>query len=369
VVAGVELADEVAEPVFEFEPPAIGSPVVDDEDAQVLEGALEHAAASIPGRAGRRKLVERIGAVGDPEAIHLPKHVVERARGYGARSRSFPDRHRHRRRVYARPMAIDCRPKRAGVSWSAVAETQPTLFEDLIADAKLYRLRRFMRLVPRAPRCKMCNVPFAGPGRVFKLAGYGRSRKNPDMCTACFEKAPVGGGEGEIGVLFADVRGFTGLAESRSPEALSELLVPFYRASREILLRHDAVIDKLVGDEVMALFIPVFMRGDAIEEMVEGAVELLQRTADAGLPVGAGCDFGTAFVGNVGQEDLKDFTALGDVVNTASRLQAQAEAGQLIVSKRVFESVAGRFPGSARVDLDLKGKTAPVAAHRIEVTS
>ena len=71
----------------------------------------------------------------------------------------------------------------------------------------------------------------------------------------------------------------------------------------------------------------------------------------------------------MGQEDLKDFTALGDVVNTAARLQAQAGAGQLIVSERVFESVAGRFPGSARVDLELKGKTAPVAAHRIEVTS
>ena len=59
----------------------------------------------------------------------------------------------------------------------------------------LYRMRRVVRFIPRSPRCKLCNVPFAGPGRVFRLAGFGQSRKNPNMCTACFERAPVGGAE------------------------------------------------------------------------------------------------------------------------------------------------------------------------------
>jgi adenylate cyclase len=246
---------------------------------------------------------------------------------------------------------------------------QPASLEEIIAGSKLYRLRRFMRLVPRSPRCKMCNVPFAGPGRVFKLAGYGRSRKNPQMCTTCFEKAPLGGTEAEIGVLFADVRGFTTLAETTSAGEVAKLLAPFYADAREILLRHEAIVDKLVGDEVMALFIPPFMTRGAIEEMVGAGFELLKRMAEADLPVGAGCDFGVAFVGNVGQEDMKDFTALGDVVNTAARLQAEAEAGQIVLSERVYEAVRERFPAAGPLQLELKGKSAPVAARLIEVTS
>jgi adenylate cyclase len=247
-----------------------------------------------------------------------------------------------------------------------VPEKQAASLPELIASSRIYRVRRVMRLIPRAPRCKMCNVPFSGPGRVFKLAGLGRSRKNPNMCNSCFERAPVGGSELDIGVLFADVRGFTSLAEHASPEEVADRLAPFYRAARTVLVRHDAVIDKLVGDEVMALFIPLLIGDDALEKMVGAGVELLDQVGSS-LPVGAGADFGTAYVGNVGEEDVKDFTALGNVVNTAARLQAQAEGGQLVVSKRVYEAVRDRFPDARHVDLDLKGKSAPEEAHVIEV--
>jgi adenylate cyclase len=247
-----------------------------------------------------------------------------------------------------------------------MGKKQPASIPELKANSKLYRMRRVMRLVPRAPRCKLCNVPFRGPGRVFKLAGFGPSRKNPNMCKACFEKAPVGGVEMEIGVLFADVRGFTTLAEGVSPEEVAARLAPFYGAARNVLLRNDAVIDKLVGDEVMGLFIPLFIGENAVEKMVTAAVELLEEVTPA-LPIGAGADFGPAYVGNVGEDDVKDFTALGDVVNTAARLQAQAEPGQLLVSERVYEAVRDRFPTAAHVELELKGKTSPVAAHVIQV--
>jgi adenylate cyclase len=93
-------------------------------------------------------------------------------------------------------------------------------------------------------------------------------------------------------------------------------------------------------------------------------VELLREAS--GLPVGAGADFGRAFVGNVGEEDVKDFTALGDVVNTAARLQARAQPGQLLVSERVYEAVGHSFPDAGRVELDLKGKSSPVPAYVIE---
>jgi adenylate cyclase len=132
-----------------------------------------------------------------------------------------------------------------------VPKKQAASLPELIASSRIYRVRRVMRLIPKAPRCKMCNVPFAGPGRVFKLAGLGRSRKNPNICNSCFERAPVGGSALDIGVLFADVRGFTSLAEHASPEEVADRLAPFYGAARTVLVRHDAVIDKLVGDEVI----------------------------------------------------------------------------------------------------------------------
>jgi class 3 adenylate cyclase len=164
-----------------------------------------------------------------------------------------------------------------------------------------------------------------------------------------------GGTELEIGVLFADVRGFTSLAEDAAPEEVAARLAPFYKAARSVLIRNDAVIDKLVGDEVMALFIPTLIGEAAIDKMVSAGVELLENVG-AALPVGAGADFGPAYVGNVGEEDVKDFTALGDVVNTAPRLQAQAEAGQLVVLKRVFDAVRDRFPSSKRSQAEGKGR-------------
>jgi adenylate cyclase len=250
-----------------------------------------------------------------------------------------------------------------------MAQEQPVSLSELMSSSRLYRMRRIVRFIPRSPRCKLYNVPFAGPGRVFRLAGFGQSRKNPNMCTACFERAPVGGEEIEVGVLFADVRGYTALVESASPEEAATLLAPFYRAARDVLMRKDAVIDKLVGDEMMGLFIPLFIGEDAIRKMVEAGVELLEQTEVVGLEVGAGADFGVAYVGNVGEEEVKDFTALGDVVNTAARLQAQAQPAQLILSERVYKAVRERFPAAKPVELELKGKSAPVAAHLIEVGS
>src|SRR3954447_26070819 len=111
-----------------------------------------------------------------------------------------------------------------------------------------------MRHLPSDPRCRLCNAPFGGVGgRVMRRFGYGPSRKNPGLCNTCFEMAPMGGDEMEIGVLFADVRGFTAMSEDMPPDQVARLLDPFYAAATRILSR-SAIIDKLVGDEVMALY-------------------------------------------------------------------------------------------------------------------
>ena len=140
-----------------------------------------------------------------------------------------------------------------------MAKSGARSINELIENSRLYRMRRVVRFVPRAPRRKLCNVPFAGPGRIFKLVDYGRSRKNPNMCTACFERVPWAA-RSDVGVLFADVRGYTSLVESASPEEAAALLAPFYRAARDVLVRNDAVIDKLVGDEVMVVHPSVHRR-------------------------------------------------------------------------------------------------------------
>ena len=176
----------------------------------------------------------------------------------------------------------------------------------------------------------------------------------------------------EIGVLFADMRGYTSMAESRPLEEVARLLNRFHAVATDVLCKRDAIIDKLVGDEVMALFLTGFTGPGCFDKMASAAEGLLRGVGHGSsegpwLPLGIGMDFGLAFVGNVGSGEVKDFTALGDVVNTAARLQAEAKAGQIVMSERVYREVAERYPDVPRVELQLKGKSEPVAARVVEV--
>ena len=231
-----------------------------------------------------------------------------------------------------------------------------------------------MRRLPSDPRCRLCHAPFGPPGgRVMSRFGFGPSRKNPTLCNTCFEKAPMGGVEMEIGVLFADVRGFTSLAEEMAPEGVAELLNRFYAAASEVLSR-SAIIDKLVGDEVMALYVPQLFRGEGWQDdMVRDARELLAAVgydaADPWLKLGVGLDIGPAYVGNVGAGDVKDFTALGDVVNTAARLQAEAASGQIVISERLFDRLSDAPADARPASLSLKGKREAEPARVVDLSA
>src|SRR4051794_37357405 len=157
---------------------------------------------------------------------------------------------------------------------------------------------RLMRTLPSNPRCAVCRAPFGGwGGRVVKRLGFGPSRKNPRLCATCFDDCPDEGVELNVGVLFADVRGFTTLSEQRPASEVTQLLNEFYDAAVRVLCRH-AIIDKMVGDQVMALYLPRLLGDDAIDHMVDDALELLAE-APADLPLGVGIDYGLAMVGNV----------------------------------------------------------------------
>jgi adenylate cyclase len=195
--------------------------------------------------------------------------------------------------------------------------------------------------------------------------GFAPSRKNPRLCSQCFEKAPLGGVEMDVGILFADVRDFTPLAEREGPDAVAALLNRFYGTAVDVLCTH-AIIDKLVGDQVMALYLPRVFPGEPADHMVADARALLAATGHGdGQPwvsLGVGIDFGTAYVGNVGAGEVKDFTAIGDVVNTAARLQAAAASGEIVMSTRAYDRAQSAAPGAERRTLSLKGKAEPETA-------
>jgi adenylate cyclase len=233
-------------------------------------------------------------------------------------------------------------------------------------------LFRVFSHLPSNPRCRICNAPFKGFGRVLKTTGFGPSRKNPNLCNRCFELSPLGGAEMEVGILFADVRGFTTLSESIAPREATRLLNRFYEAASDVLCHRLALIDKLAGDEVMALFLPAFVGRDYRESMVESAEAILRAIgygSDDGpwLQIGVGLDAGTAFVGNVGTGDVKDFTAIGDVVNTAARLQSHAGGGEIVMGESVYQAVRRRYPAAPAAALELKGKSAPYQVRRVGI--
>jgi adenylate cyclase len=225
-------------------------------------------------------------------------------------------------------------------------------------------MRRVFRYLPSAPRCKVCNNPFAGiGGRVVRLAGFVPSRKNPAICSRCCDSLPAGGAEVDVAVLFADVRGSTTLGRRGSPAEFAEVLNRFYVAATEVLLRHDAVVDKLIGDEVMAFFVRGISGPEYRRRSVAAARDLL-RAVGYGTPsgpwlgLGVAVNAGVAYVGNVGSA-VVDFTALGDPVNAAARMQEHAAAGEALVAEGVDDHGVAGAPTRA---LRLRGHDEPLHA-------
>ena len=167
------------------------------------------------------------------------------------------------------------------------------------------------------------------------------------------------------------MRGFTTLAEQLRPEEVAERLNYFYWLASNVIFKLDGTLDKLVGDEVMAFFGAPFRPDDHESRAVEAAVSIVQGMmevmGDHHLHVGGGVASGEAFVGNVGGGDIKDYTALGDVVNTAARLQSVAAAGQVIITEDTYRSVSSKYPDAEPQELDLKGKSQPVRSRIINV--
>lgn len=177
---------------------------------------------------------------------------------------------------------------------------------------------------------------------------------------------PPGGALIDIAVLFADIRGSTSLGAKMHPAEYAALMNRFYKAATNVLASHDAIIDKLIGDEVMALFIPGLAGPDYRRKACEAGLELIRAVnrdsaTREGLAFGVGVHSGPAFVGNVGGGGVVDFTALGDTVNTAARLQAVARPGELVISEALCRLASAPDLDGERRTVELKGKSEPFA--------
>lgn len=222
--------------------------------------------------------------------------------------------------------------------------------------------------------CRACHTPLAGiravPPRV--LRGVRRHKKNPNYCNLCSEKAYKGYLD-EITVLFADIRGFTELTTTYGPLKTRAMLDEYFRSASEIFFERDALVDHFIGDAIMVFFNAVKTTPDHVALAVRSAFDLLAlvRRLNAGwalaqpVGVGIGVNSGQAALGVLGSTNPDDFTAIGDTVNLAARLQGQADAGEVLVTAEVYEQVRDAYPNAQRRMLQVKGFKDPVEAYAL----
>ncbi len=230
--------------------------------------------------------------------------------------------------------------------------------------------RSIFRHLPSPPRCKLCNAPFSGPFTpLMRAIGKRPWNRNPQLCQFCatwlMRRGP-GGAEITLTLLFADVRGSTSLAEKMSPDQFSQLIGRFFHAATHAFAQRGAIVDQLVGDEAIGLFLPAYAGPFHARRAIEAARILLRATGHGTshapqIPVGIGVHTGLTFVGSVGSaEAFTDFTAVGDSVNTTARLASEARAGEILVSHATHREARLDSTHLECRSLALKGKAEPV---------
>ena len=232
-------------------------------------------------------------------------------------------------------------------------------------------------LLPANPRCKLCNSPFKGwGGLLMHWMGRDQSRYNPRYCCKCDRFEQAGGAEVVLSMLFADVRGSTTLAEQMSALEFSRLMNRFYSAATDVLIHTDALVDRLMGDQVIGLYIPGIAGKEHPRLAIEAAQDLLHVTGHSDpsgpwLPVGVGVHTGLAFVGVVGGTDGNptDFTALGDNMNIAARLASTAGPGEVLISDAAYEASGVHLDGLEHQQLELKGKSGPTGVNVLRISA
>jgi adenylate cyclase len=224
---------------------------------------------------------------------------------------------------------------------------------------------------------KNMPIPLRGVLSVpFRAVGIRPSKMNPNICTICelmfakvmrARKVTI-----DATILFADLRGYTSLSQSLSADAISGLLDAFYDECAGAIWEHDGLLNKTIGDAVMAVFNFPIKRADHAKLAVRAAREILKRwrieretlvqrfgLVGAELGIGIGISSGELSFGEFGRSH-RDVTAIGTVVNTASRAQSAAGADQILVTQEVHQRAQSDLAGSQAKTFRLKGFQEPV---------
>ncbi|MGN0712656.1 MAG: CHASE2 domain-containing protein [Anaerovoracaceae bacterium] len=185
----------------------------------------------------------------------------------------------------------------------------------------------------------------------------------------------LGGEKRNVAVLFVDIRGFTPLSESLQPEQVVNILNEYLALTTSCILGNNGMLDKFIGDATMAVFNAPFDLDDYVFRAVKAAADMrdganalaekLQAQFGKKVSFGIGVNCGEAVVGNIGCEFRMDYTAIGDTVNTAARLESRAAAGEILISKAVYEQLQGRITAEEVGEMELKGKSRAVMVYRV----
>ncbi|HMG36270.1 MAG TPA: adenylate/guanylate cyclase domain-containing protein [Blastocatellia bacterium] len=189
------------------------------------------------------------------------------------------------------------------------------------------------------------------------------------------ETLALGGTNSLVTVLFSDVRGFTSMSETMAPQAVVRVLNEYFAEMTPIVFGNRGLLDKYMGDGLMALFGVPYDDVDSAISAVTCAIEMQWRMSTvneglkgAGLPeiaIGIGINTGTATVGYIGSEERTDYTAIGDAVNLGARLEKRAEADQIIISRATLEAIGDRFPVKPCYEIMVKGKRDAVQIYEV----
>ncbi len=186
----------------------------------------------------------------------------------------------------------------------------------------------------------------------------------------------IGGENRHIAVLFVDIRGFTTMSESLKPEEVVEILNEYLGLTTQAIFDNGGTLDKFVGDATMAVFNAPFDLDDYIFRAVatawdmqagaEAIAEKFRERYGKSVSFGIGINCGNAVVGNIGCDFRMDYTAIGDTVNTAARLESNARPGQILISSEVYEAVKDRVEVTPIGEIPLKGKSKGVFVYQID---
>ncbi len=189
------------------------------------------------------------------------------------------------------------------------------------------------------------------------------------------ESIKLGGDKKDITVMFIDIRGFTPISESLEPEVVVEILNEYLSMATEEIIKYNGVLDKYIGDGIMALFnVPYAMEDHelacikaalAIKNNSKTLYDKLYKKYGKEVEFGIGINCGSAIVGNIGSEKRMDYTAIGDTVNTAARLESNAQRGQILISEELYKRISDKVKVNVVGELQLKGKETPILTYEV----